>query len=744
MKRACWLLAAAIAIAPRPASPDLPPAGASALRHSLARVQSSGAVLVIAAHPDDENNALLAWLARGRKFRTGYLSLTRGEGGQNLIGREQGRALGLIRTQELLAARRIDGAEQFFTRAIDFGYSKTAEETLRKWDRDAVLGDIVHIVRQFRPDAIVLEFSGTPQDGHGHHQASAILGKEAFHAAADPKRYPDQLKALGVWQAKELLCDRCSEGPGWLVPVGDFNPVLGFSYSEIGGRSRSQHQSQGMGASERRTAQPVTLTRIAGAETAWPTANDNAADPLRELLDIRNRLTDPHKRREADEAIAGALGIWVDASAPVPFAAAGAKVSVQLTAVNRSASRMRLDRVDFGNTTVWNAAEDLNQGRVAGHTYSWAAGTGPVQATFHLRVNGTPIQLTRPLVNRYVDRRLGERTRPFELVPAVSIDLPTDALVLPSAEPRGIRVQVRALTGNAKGELRWAVPAGWKVEPAAASFNVLNGQAAAMDFRVFAAGPSDGVARLTAHVDGKDYTSSVNFIRYDHIPIIKDESPAELRLVRTDVQLLSRRIGYLMGPGDNVPEALRQLGCDVTLLADLASADLTGFDAIVTGVRAFNTRPDLRTGMSQLLRYVSAGGTLVVQHNTLDSDRVSPGPGMLQIGRDRVSVEDAPVKALNPSHVLLTFPNRITDADWSGWVQERGLYFASVWDEGYQTVVASNDPGEKPLPGGLLYRPHGKGVFIFTSYSWFRQLPAGVPGAFRIFANLLSAGKSPK
>ncbi len=837
--RIAWLCLATMA-APAAAQRSL--TGTAEIKLALEKLNVLGSVLMIAAHPDDENTALLAWCARGRKLRTAYLSLTRGEGGQNLIGSEQGERLGLIRTEELLAARRIDGAAQLFTRAIDFGFSKSAEETLAKWGRERILADVVRTIRGFRPDAIILRFSGTPRDGHGHHQSSAILAREAFDAAADPARFPEQLRDLRPWKTRRLLYNvfafrpeqekEAAAQPGRIeIDTGQFDPVLGYSYSEIAGMSRSMHQSQGMGSAERRgpaknyllvtAGEPATRDPLEGVDTTWNRVAggagigrilgeaargfdlDHPEKPVPALRNARALLAglaaagpaagnDPWieiKRSELDEAIALCAGLWLDAEADTASPIPGRTFQVHLTAINRGnlpAALMggrvagvpgtpALDRLPVPLAHNRPMRDSLSVKTPEEQPYSqpywlkkppesavYALGPGEsaeaaenaplMTAHFRVQVDGEEIEIARPVLHRWVDRVRGELTRMPAVTPPVAVEPGRTAMIFPDASPRRLEVQVRAQAARATGELRLEAPPEWKVSPASQAFAIAEaGEQAALSFLVTPPAAS-GRARLraVATIGGREVANGVTVIDYPHIPPQTLLPPAVVELVRADVRGLARRVGYVMGAGDEVPQALEQLGCQVTLLGaeDLARGDLSRFDAIVTGVRAYNVRKDLRASQQRLLEWVHGGGTLLVQYNVLEGGffggdpkllaRIGPYP--LRIGRERVSVEDAPVRLLNPAHALLESPNRITAADFDGWVQERGLYFATEWDPRYEALWESGDPGEKPLAGGTLYARLGKGAYIFTAYSWFRQLPAGVPGAFRLFANLLSAG----
>ena len=757
MKRASGVAIAALVLLAPGAAAQRNLSGYARVQLELDKLSTSGSALMIAAHPDDENTALLAWLARGRKVRTGYLSLTRGEGGQNLIGPEQGKLLGVIRTQELLAARRIDGAEQFFTSAVDFGYTKTVEETFSKWGRDKVLGDVVWTIRKFRPDVIILRFSGTPRDGHGQHQASAILGKEAFFAAADPKRFPEQLKKVQPWQAKRLLWNAFSFTreqdreaaalPGRIeVDLGEFDPLLGYSYAEIAGMSRSEHRSQGMGSPERRGSLKNFLVHIAGdraEKDLFDGIETRASAPLRfdpahpeqtveALLKLRRTS---NRRGEISEAIALATGLWLDANAENALAVAGSKVRVTLQAVNRSSVPMQL----VGTSLSGPAGDPLPYNAVVAKTAEIDAASD-LQADFTLSIKGEQITLRRPVHHRYIDKVRGELTRPFVIVPPVSVEIAEAAIMFPTPQPKPVTVHVRNFIPNQTGAVRLNAPAGWKIEPESLPYNLRTvGEETTLNFLVH---PPASASNANVEAPGKH----VLVIDYPHIEPQTVFLPASAKLVRADIRTLARRVGYIMGAGDEIPDSLRQIGIDVALLTsdDLAGADLSGFDAIVAGVRAYNTREDLAANQHRIMDYVRRGGTYVVQYNVVERDSALDGigPYPMRIERERVSVEEAPVEILAADHPLLNSPNKVTAEDFRGWVQERGLYFASQWDPKYQTVLSSNDPGEKPLSGGMLYTKYGKGVFIFTSYSWFRQLPAGVPGAYRIFANLISAGKA--
>jgi LmbE family N-acetylglucosaminyl deacetylase len=814
-----------------------PVTGLGALEQRIEKLRVVGSLLMIAAHPDDENNRSLAYYAQGRKLRTGYLSLTRGEGGQNLLGSEKGALLGVIRTQELLMARRVDGAEQYFSRAIDFGFSKTSEESISKWGREETLSDIVWVIRKFRPDVIVLSFSGTPRDGHGHHQASAILAKEAFHAAADPKRFPEQLDAVQPWQAKRVVWntffgrarDVYPNSKEILIDTGEYNPVLGVSYAELGGWSRTQHRSQGQGFSETKGTAPVSMVVVEGApmerdfmdgiDVSWSrlpggaavdtaleealhaltcTDTDAAIPALLKARGLIAAIDHPEARlklKDMDETIAQAMGLWLDVSVNREEAAPGMEVVFDLTAVNRTrvpasivSAQLEGQPGRMPDAPAFAGLGDLsfNQPKTAQARYKIPGDEPPTQpywlrnppigerydvrdrsvlglaenppvlvCHFRVKAGDQTLELVRPVARRFTDHMRGEMTQPFVIVPRVSLEMPATALVFTDAQPRSVEVGVTSNWSNEGGSVELRAPEGWKVEPASQRLDLIagTGQRTRVSFQVTPpAQPSSGTLRAFATNGGGLVNQGIVRLTYEHIPQQTIQSPAETHVVRANVQIAAKRIGYVVGAGDEVPDVLRQLGCEVTLLdaSDLARGDLSKFDAIVTGVRAMNLREDLKASHQRLWDYVEQGGTVVVQYNVLEGFGGPPGalphagPYPITISRNRVTVEDSPVEILNATDPLLNFPNKIVQSDFDGWVQERGLYFPSEWDSKYKTVIASNDPGEKPLPGGILYTRYGQGAYVYTSYSWFRQLPAGVPGALRIFANLVSAGKAPR
>lgn len=818
------------------AAQPTPQRGSAELTETLDKLQNLGSVLMLAAHPDDENTAVISYLARGRHMHTAYLSANRGEGGQNLIGSEQGPLMGMIRTQELLAARQVDGGEQFFTRVIDFGYSKTPEEALKLWGRDVLLGDMVRVIRQFRPDVVIARFPPPPgSGGHGQHTAVGHTGPAAFQAAGDPNFRPE----LGApWQAKRYLWNIFQFGRGGpsgggdeplkphqiRIEIGDYDPVLGKSYAEIAGESRSMHRSQAMGASQSKGSLTADFEHVAGDEatedlfdgvdTTWgrisggetvgkhlAAARDDydPRDPAAILPHLLTAWTaleklDGHwprvKRRELARAIELASGLWLDATASDWAYAPGETIDVSWTALNRSKAEVEwvlgsLLGISIAagptpsQTLEYNRkVEETTAIRVPGDApYSqppWMREQSngfvyklddpsligkpespPVlTAVFRMRfAGGIEIPISKPVVYRWVDRSFGERERSVQIVPPVAVSLTRDNLIFPTAEARQVAVRVKSNVNDANGSVSLELPQGWRATPEAIPAPLTRrGQEAVVEFTVTPTpSTSGGTLRAVYHYGGQEISTGMLAIEYDHIPIQMVYPPAEMRVERTDVRMLSKSIGYVMGAGDKIPEALRELGAEVTLLSstDLSAGDLSRYDAIVAGVRALNTRPDLIAAKDRLLAYVEQGGTLIEQYNTFSRRGPQPSlspypvkpPQMSRDRIDRVTDEGARVTLPLPDHALLQAPNLITEKDFDGWIQERGLYFMGEWDKRFDSLFESNDEGQEPAGGGMLYTRHGKGVYIFSGYAWFRQLPAGVPGAYRIFANMVSASK---
>lgn len=758
---------------------------AQQLERGIERVLNGPRVLYVAAHPDDENTRLLAWLVHLQGANAAYLSLTRGEGGQNLIGAEQAPLLGLIRTHELLAARRIDGAEQFFGRQEDFGFSKSHEEALARWGKERALADVVWVVRRFQPDVIVTRFSPEGRDTHGHHTASAILALEAFRVAADPKRFPEQLKWTKPWQAKRIVWNRgffmgepSAEEKQTLfaVDIGGYSPLLGESAPELAARSRSMHKSQGFGAQPQRGQVIEWFKHLAGEpmrdsffdgttrpRVAWGAFDAN--DPAKSLPAL---LSLP-QREPLDALIAEAAGVFLDATLGRAEIVEGHEDELTLTVLRRGSARLAVDDVVLryadGSEVKLNAtaSADLPENRplVTKHKLRWPAplrlpsdgqlGVGRAvdaplaQVTAVFTVDGKRFKLSKPVVYAWNDPIAGERRAPLALLPAVSVN-PRDKLLLltrADAPPRALQLRLRATAGAASGSLKVIAPSGVRVEPALVPFQLVAAgaeQVVALTVR----GNASGALRFEI-VQGKRSSPALarTVVDYAHVPVLHVTSPAEVKLVRADVARAGNHIAYVQGAGDDVAACLRLADFAVTELGvdALESTPLEPFDAVVLGVRAFNTHARLAALQPRLLDYVASGGTLVVQYNTnhwLANLDVPVGPFPLHISRDRVTDETAPMTLALPHHPVWHAPNELDARDFEGWVQERGLYFADTFDPRYDAPLETHDPGEPARKGGLLVARHGKGRFVYTGLAFFRQLPAGVPGAYRLFANLLA------
>jgi LmbE family N-acetylglucosaminyl deacetylase len=744
------------------------------LRLLLERLNVTGSVLHIAAHPDDENTALLAYLANERKLRTGYLSITRGDGGQNLIGTERGASLGIIRTQELLAARRIDGAEQFFTRAVDFGFSKNPEETLRIWNRDAVLADVVWTIRRFRPDVVITRFPTTGEGGHGHHTASAILAVEAFRLAGDKTKFTEQLRYVQTWQPRRIVWNAFRPNPAGgqptnpqdseqriAVDVGTYNAVLGKSYTEIAADSRSMHKSQGFGSAERRGTARNYFTHIAGdaatrdlldgIDATWARYPNGAsvgrlvAEALREfnptqpetILPVLIKAHDElarlaendsllaTKRDELIEAIKACAGLWTDAISTQAAATPGGEITINTTLVKRSSARIRLTNITlpFSKTpTSANLELGDNIPATQKHTLTlpadltpsqpyWlrdtppgaalarvddqllrglADNSPPLTVRYDLEFGEHRIPLTVPVLHRTIDPVRGEQYTPLTIAPTVTVNFDEGVYVFARDATKRIRISLRSFAANQSGTLRLRLPQGWQATPTEVPIELsTNGAEQSAEFEVKRTSVSarsgtlgvelvDKTLNTTTRTNPTVQPRGLTRIAYEHIPVQTLFPVAETRLIPVELQPRRSRIGYVMGAGDEIPQALRQIGYTVQLLTDaeIEAGDFKDFDSIVIGIRAYNTRPRLGQNQMRLMEYVKAGGMLIVQYMTSGENLPADlGPFPFRISRERVTVEEAPV-TFDSADKLMMFPNRITQEDFAGWVQERGLYFA--------------------------------------------------------------------
>lgn len=795
----------------------------------IKKLHTAGSVLYIAAHPDDENTRLLGYLAKEKNFRTGYLSLTRGDGGQNLIGKEQGEALGLIRTQELLAARRTDGAEQFFTRANDFGFSKNPEETFTIWEKNQILADVVLAIRKFKPDVIICRFPTTGEGGHGHHTASAILAVEAFDLAADPTKFPEQLKQTQVWQAKRILWNTFNFGgnnttsPDQLkLDVGTYNPLLGLSYGEVAANSRSMHKSQGFGSAKQRgesieffkllKGAPTEKDIFEGVDASWKRFSETAKlDALISKCIADFKPEQPHlslpalegiyksiqnlddknpnirywkniKATACQELILQCAGLWMEAYTTEYSAVPGNEINISVQIIARNPANVQLKSIDFPGQTnkatalqlTQNKLETFEQKETLAKSTPYSAPYWLVQphsvgmynvndseligspenknapkVVYHLSIDGNDFTIERPLVFKSTDPVKGEVYRPFEILPPVTIQISDQVLVFNTITPKSVSFTIKANMPKVKGTFKVQVPSGWKITIPNPEINLENkGDEQIVNATLVPdKNGKDGMLQAAVSVDGNDYTKSITRIEYDHIPYQFFLTDAQAKIVFLDLKKTGNKIGYIAGAGDNVPACLTQIGYDVTLLTDelLAKEDLSAYSSIVTGIRAYNTNNRMPIYYDKLMNYVQQGGNLIVQYNT--NNRIAPmetkiGPYPFTISRDRVTDDNAKVEFLNPKHPVLNTPNVITQKDFEGWVQERGIYFATQLDERYETVLSMHDPNEEAHKGSLIISKYGKGNFVYTGLVFFRELPAGIPGAYRLFVNLLSLPKN--
>jgi LmbE family N-acetylglucosaminyl deacetylase len=852
--------------------------GAMGLAQALNRLDVVASVLHTGAHPDDENSALLSWLSRGQGARTAYLSITRGDGGQNLLGTELFEDLGVIRTEELLAARRLDGAQQFFTPEYEFGFSKTADEGLEKWGHDKVLGDFVRVIRQFRPEIIVSRFTGTPADGHGHHQIAGIITQEAFKAAADPKLYPEYGKP---WQAKKLYLNGGGRGgqgqgqgqgqaqgrgqapgqgqaqgqaqgrgqvqgqapaqpqpAGITINVGEFDLALGRSYSEIAAEGRSLHRSQSQGAAQNKGPSTTSLqlvqksvdvadtaalfdgviykikdlsqldasitadvtdlqTRIASIRQKVNLLHPAEIVPdltasLQLLQRIRGKSTNEQvqfllKQKEADfqEATRLAAGLVLDVIAADETVIPGQTFNLTVSVINGGPLTLPVPKIATDLPAGWTATAQRTTGSLQpgqkldqvfsvtvpanadftqpywlkqprqGDRFVWPQGSAanmpfdpPLLETHaEIEYNGGAISMEQPAQFRHTDGMLGEQRSLLKVVPALSVRVSPDIAVIPLVGNHKKEFNVTVENQNttaAETEVRLVIPAGWSVEPATRTLRFTRqGELATAQFMVTAPATAGNFkVQAIAKTGNQEFKTGYTPIAYPHIETRYVYSAAESKAEIFDVKALVTSVGYVEGAGDKIPEALQQLGVKVTKLSsdDLANGDLSRFPAIVLGVRAYGVREDLVTYNKRILDYVSNGGTLIVQYNRAGETQRNPfGPYPFTINDNgRVTNEQAPVKVLNPALQLFNVPNRISSSDFEGWVQERGNYFLSSWDPRYTPILESADPNEQPQQGGMVMAKVGKGTYVYTGYGFFRQLPDGVPGAYRLFANLIS------
>jgi LmbE family N-acetylglucosaminyl deacetylase len=809
---------------------------ASYIYKSIQKLNFLGSVLYVAAHPDDENTRLISYMSNHVKARTAYLSITRGDGGQNLIGSEMRELLGVIRTQELLAARRIDGGEQLFTRANDFGYSKHPDETLAIWNKDEVLSDVVLAIRKFKPDIIINRFDDrTAGKTHGHHTSSAMLSMEAFDLTNKKSAYAEQLEQASLWQPKRLFFntswwfygspenfEKADKSNMISFDVGVYYPSIGLSNNEMASIASSQHLSQGFGRLSQRGSQKEYIEFLkgdfpkdnpdsnrdnifSGIDTTWNRIKDgeaigNILSEVENNYDFKNpsalipelieaykliqTLENEHwkaiKTKEIKSIIEACLGLYLEVSANTPTATNGSSVILNIEVLNRSNTTIELESYSVltpSATTQKNKLLEPNvkinikdtiilSNNLKNTTPYWLESKGTlgmykvdnqnmiglpetprgISVDFNLKINNTPITIIKDVVYRYSKPDKGELYRPFEIVPEVSAKITEEVIIFENDKQRDISVVIKAGRNDLEGFISMAYPKDWNVYPEKQKVSIANkGQEQTLKFTVIPPKfQSEGLLTPMVNIKGNIYTRQLVEIDYSHIPFQTVFLPSESKIIRLDIQRKGENIGYIEGAGDKVPESLQQIGYNVIIIKpeDITPEYLSKFDAIVVGIRAYNIVDELKFKQKHLLDFVKNGGNMIVQYNTsrrLNAKQFSPYH--LKLSRDRVTDENAEVRFINPDHELLNYPNKITQKDFEGWTQERGLYFPDEWSNEFTPILSMNDIGETPKDGSLLVAKYGKGNYIYTGLSFFREFPAGVSGAYRLFANMLSIGK---
>ena len=789
----------------------------SRILHEIHKLNVLGNVLYIAAHPDDENTRFISYCANEKKMHTGYLSLTRGDGGQNLIGTEIRDELGVLRTQELLSARAIDGGEQFFTRANDFGYSKNPKETLKIWDKDKILSDVVWVIRKFRPDIIVCRFPPNSKGGHGHHTTSALLAMEAFEVAADSKKYPNQLEYVKPWKAKRIVVntgrwwnDKISANDEGVVAedIGGYNTLLGESYLEMAAKSRTMHKSQGFGSTGKRGEYLEYFEHLKGdtaekslfddIDFSWSRIKSNPKiqlklnqlisefdvnDPkqsVHTIMQLRymfNQLKDDfwkeRKLAQLDEILRQCLGLFIEVTTLSSNKTKGDTCSFDAEIINRSSEMVKFKKMHIINTKFSQKYdEELTNNKVFNFKNKWIVSKdknisqpywlvnpstigGSVvndqlliglpesypsaQFEFTFEVDEVMITYKRPLLFKWNDPVKGEQKKQWVITPKVTANLAQDVKIYTPLQKQQIAVNLKAHADHQKGKIVLKTPLGWQVEgPETYQLNKADDEIT-LTYTI-AALETAKEGQIEVMLNDQP-AKGFRQIKYDHISTQTWFPSAKMKVVPLNIKIPEKKIGYLMGAGDKVGEALMQLGYELDFLDPdkVDNYSLSNYDVIITGVRFFNVNDKAAQLTPKLLQFVEQGGNLIVQYNTsyrLKTKEFYPYP--LKLSRDRVTEEDAAVTFLMPNHPVLNSPNKLTKHDFDGWVQERGLYFPNGWSKEYQAILSWADSGEEQKKGALLLAPYGKGNYIYTGISFFRELPAGVSGAYKLLVNLIS------
>ena len=806
---------------------------AGQIYNDIQKLSKVGTVLFVAAHPDDENTRMISYLSNEKHLDITYLSLTRGDGGQNLIGSEMRELLGLIRTQELLAARKVDGGKQLFSRANDFGYSKHPDETLEIWNKAEVLQDVIWTIRKLQPDVIINRFNHrTPGTTHGHHTSSAMLSVEAINMAANPRMFPEQFEYVKPWSTPRLYFNtswwfygsrenfaKADKSNLVSVDVGTYYPVIGKSNTEIAAESRSMHKCQGMGRTPTRGSTTEYLEILhgdmpkdntnpfEGMDFTWnrveggkkiadklalilknydlrsPESSVPALLEVHEMLDLMpDNKWKKGKLEDLKEIIRQSMGLYVDVIMESSYSSPGETLALDIEVINRSEIPSKLIKIDYlpldqdsiinneltsnevfkysklitipqdmaYSTPYWlNEEPELGMYQVDDQLLRGLPETPrKLKARFLFEINGVNISLEKPMEFKRTDNVKGEIYQPFEVLPKAFVNIQEKAFIFGNEEPKPMNVLVKAGIDGLAGELKINLPKGWKTEPASYDFNLeRKGESANFEFQLY---PPQGASEVDLHaevtVGGEKYNKSLTLIEYDHIPTQTVLLPSKAKAVKIDLKISGNKIAYIMGAGDEVPVSLEQIGYQVDIIpANTPLKVLQQYDALILGIRAYNKNPELQFLNSTLFEYVKQGGNMIVQYNTtwglsIPKEEIPPLP--MTISRKRVSDENATIRVLAPNHPVMQSPNKLNASDFENWVQERGLYFPNEWSEEYTAILSCNDKGEEPQDGGLLVTKLGKGYYVYTGLSFFRELPAGVPGAYRLFANMISLGKT--
>ncbi len=799
--------------------------------HKMEKLNVVGSVLYVAAHPDDENTRLLSYLSNEKKLYTTYISLTRGDGGQNLLGPEIGPVMGVLRTQELLEARKIEGTHQLFSRANDFGFSKNGEETLEIWDQDGVTKDMVWAYRMTQPDIVINRFDHrTSGRTHGHHTASALIAIDAFDKSGDKTQYPDQLKFTTAWQPQRFFYntswwaygsqeafDKADKTNFVTQEIGVYYPYLGESNSDIGARARSMHKCQGFGSTGSRGSAFEYLELVKGdlpqsksdildgINTSWTRLKggekveklvkellekydfkrpEKSVTQLAKIYQAIERIEDVFwkkiKQEEVVELLLACGAVYTEARTSTHKIAPGDQFTVEVEFSQERSSDIKLidvtglgqkftiDNSESKIENVWIWKNDVTLPAETPYTlpyWLWEKGTlgmlsvpnqqdvgkpmtdKTIKFNFVIDVEGIKIPFEKELIHKYNDTKRGATYRPLAIIPALSVKPQTNVVIFADNKPQTITVSLHAWTNNIRGTLTIPTPRGWKITPEKIDFS-FDKKDATQDF-IFTMTPPGDAQEITitpiAKVGDKSYDGTLIDIIYDHIPYQVVRMPADIKVSRLNIQNHAKKVAYIMGAGDDIPQSLRNMGCHVDIVQpeQLTSSFLKDYDALIMGVRAYNTIPELKYKQDIIFDYISNGGNVMVQYN-VNRGLVTPdfSPYSITLSRSRVTEEDSEVRIINPTHPAFNSPNKIAPSAFDGWVQERGLYYPEKWDDKFSTLISSNDKNEAPLDGGILVAPYGKGHFIYTGISFFRQLPAGVPGAYLLFANLISMGKN--